>query len=155
MKRKVIAVAVLATAAIAVAAGASANPDATKQRVAIEGRGASGFVLTPLTGRALERDAGTATFCCWSSRTVVRDGEQAELITGHVMTLVGKNGTLVASSRMEAVDATDGFGVVTGTWKLLRGTGDYAGLRGGGRVTVVVLPNGTWKWRRSGLLGPG
>jgi hypothetical protein len=154
MRRKVTAVAVVATAAITLAACATAGPVATKQRVAIEGKGANGFVLTPLTGGALERDSGAATFCCWSSRSVVRDGERQELITGHEMTLVGKHGTLVARSRMEGVDVTDGFSVVTGTWTVVRGTGAYARLAGGGRVAVVGLPNGTWKWRRDGLLGP-
>lgn len=68
------------------------------------------------------------------------------------MTLVGKRGTLVARNRMEWLDIPGGYAVFTGTWKVVRGTGDYARISGGGRVAGVVLPNGDARWRREGLL---
>jgi hypothetical protein len=154
MRRAVTAVAVLVAVATALAGVAAAGPIAAKQRVSIVGKGASGFVLTPLTAGPLERDAGRARFCCWKTRTIVRDGQEVWVNTGHEMTLVGKQGTLVARNRMEIVAVSDGLATVAGTWTFVRGTGDYAGLVGGGRVAGVVLPSGEWKWRRDGLLGP-
>ena len=60
----------------------------------------------------------------------------------------------MARNQIEWVDLPDGWAVFTGTWKVIRGTGDYAGLSGGGRVAGVTLPNGAAKWRREGFLGP-
>ena len=69
------------------------------------------------------------------------------------MTLVGKRGTLVARNRVEWLDVPQGYALFTGTWRVVRGTGDYAGLAGGGRVAGVTLPNGEARWRREGFLG--
>ena len=64
-----------------------------------------------------------------------------------------RGGTLVASNRMEFLDIQGGYSVFTGTWKVIRGTGDYAELSGSGRIAGIVLPNGTTKWQREGFLG--
>ena len=115
-------------------------------------KGANGsFVLTPLTSGAIKPDTGTATFCCWSSRHIVRDGEAIE-VNDPQMTLTGKRGTLVARNRIEWVDIPDGWAVFTGTWKVIRGTGDYAGLSGGGRGASVTLRDGSEKTRFEGFL---
>lgn len=140
-------------AAVALSVGASAGAGGGKQRVVIQWKGASGFVLTPLTSGTLKGDTGTATFCCWTSRMVIRDGLKVE-IGNPKMTLVGKHGTLVASNRMEFLDIRGGYSVITGAWKVIRGTGDYAQLSGGGRIAGIGLPNGTTKWQREGFLGP-
>jgi hypothetical protein len=140
-------------AAFALSIGASAGAVGGKQRVVIQWKGASGFVLTPLTSGKLKDDTGTATFCCWKSRVVIRDGLRVE-IGDPKMTLVGQRGTLVASNRMEFLDIRGGYSVFTGAWKVIRGTGDYAQLSGTGRVAGIVLPNGTTKWQREGVLGP-
>ena len=55
------------------------------------------------------------------------------------MTLTGKRGTVVARNRIEWVDIPDGWAAMTGTWKVIRATGDYAGLSGGGRGAGVML----------------
>jgi hypothetical protein len=65
-----------------------------------------------------------------------------------------KRGTLVVRSRIGFVDIPDGWAVFTGTWKVIRGTGDYAGLSGGGRRAGVQLPNGTVNSRFEGFLNP-
>ena len=72
----------------------------------------------------------------------MRDGQSID-INDPLLTLTGKRGTLVARNRVEWIDVPDGYAVFTGTWKVVRGTGDYAGLSGGGRGAGVGLPNGT------------
>jgi hypothetical protein len=143
----------VAAATVILAAGASAGPNATKQRIAIQGQGAT-FTLKPLTTGVLKSDAGSASFCCWTGRAVIRDGQKLEVTNGPDMTLLGKRGTLEAHNRMEFLDVSGGYSLFTGTWKVVRGTGDYAGLAGGGRIAGVGLPNGEVKWRREGVLSP-
>ena len=70
------------------------------------------------------------------------------------MTLTGKRGTLVVRNQIGWVDIPDGWAVFTGTWKVIRGTGDYAGLAGGGRGAGVMLANGNAKSRFDGFLSP-
>jgi hypothetical protein len=152
MNRKLTAVAVLAAVAVTLAAVAVAGPVAAKQRIAIEVKGANeSFVLTPLTSGAIKLDTGTATFCCWSSHRIMRDGQAIE-VNNPQMTLTGKRGTLVARNQVEWVDVAAGWAVFTGTWKVIRATGDYAGLSGGGRGASVSLPDGNEKTRFEGFL---
>ncbi len=66
------------------------------------------------------------------------------------MTLTGKRGTLVTRNQIEWLDVPTATPLFTGTWKVVRGTGDYAGLAGGGRVAGVTFPNGATRWRREG-----
>lgn len=141
----------LAAAALTLTAVAAAGPVAAKQRIAIQGQGGT-FTLKPLTTGLLKSDAGTISFCCWTGRTVIRDGQKIEVTNGPDMTLEGKRGTLVAHNRMEYLDVPGGYSLFTGTWKVVRGTGVYAGLAGGGRVAGVGLSNGEVKWRREGVL---
>src|SRR6185503_13531382 len=70
LMRKPTAAVLVAIAAVTLAAGAAAGPDAAKQRVAIQGHGAV-FELKPLTSGDIKSDAGAASFCCWTVRTVV------------------------------------------------------------------------------------
>ena len=150
MRRKLTAVAALAATAVTLTAVAAASPVAAKQRVVIQWT-AKGFVLIPQTAGALKSDSGTASFCCWSQRFSTRDGLKIET-TDPELTLAGKRGSLVIRNRMEWLDVPQGYALFTGTWKVVRGTGDYARLAGGGRVAGIVLPNGDTKWRREGLL---
>ena len=71
----------------------------------------------------------------------MRDGQAVDL-NNPQMTLTGKRGTLVARNEIGYVDLPDGWAVFTGTWKVISGTGDYAGLAGGGRGAGVNTPNG-------------
>jgi hypothetical protein len=151
MGRKLTALAALAALAVTLAAVAAAGPVAAKQRVAIKENGS--FVLTPLTQGAIKRDTGGASFCCWTERHTMRDGEAID-INDPKMTLTLKRGTLVISNQIGFVDIPDGWTVFTGTWKVIRGTGDYAGLSGGGRRAGVMLPNGNVKSQFEGFLSP-
>ena len=153
MNRKLTTVAALAATAAMVAAVAAAGPVAAKQRIAVQVKSGGSFVLTPLTSGAIKPDSGTATFCCWTQRSTVRDGQAID-INNPQMTLTGKRGTLVARNQIGFVDLPDGWAVFTGTWKVISGTGVYAGLSGGGRGAGVQLPNGNERSQFEGFVGP-
>lgn len=150
MNRKLTAIVVIAATAATLAAVAGARPAATKQRVTIDQK-AGAFVLTPLTPGAIKSDTGTATFCCWTTRHIVRDGQTID-VDNPEMTLTGKHGTLVARNRIEWGDIPDGSSVFAGSWKVVRGTGDYAGLSGGGRVAGLASASSKAKSRFVGVL---
>ena len=152
MGRKLTGVTAVVAAAATLATVAAAGPTATRQRVGIQVTGSS-FVLTPLTPGAIKPDAGTAAFCCWTRRTTIRDGESIE-INNPRMTLTGKQGTLVAQNVIGFVDLPKGWAVFTGTWKVIRGSGAYAGLAGGGRGAGVSPANGDNTAQFEGYLAP-
>jgi hypothetical protein len=155
MKARVVALVALA-AAVTLSSVASAEPDAAKQRVVITSQAshttqASPFVLTPLQAGALKRDSGTQTAGSSSGRSVMREGQRVEIYDS-VGTLKGKLGSLVIRYRTEYVDGGNGYHVGTGTWKILRGTGHYAQITGGGRSGTVWLDRGPWSSRSEGFL---
>lgn len=143
-------------AAVTITAVAAAGPDATKQRVAFTTQASqttnvSPFVLTPLQAGALKPDAGTQIAGASSGRTVMRDGQRVEIYDS-VGTLKGKLGSLVIRLRTDYVDGGNGYHVGTGTWKVVRGTGQYAQITGGGRSGTVSLDRGPWSSRIEGFL---
>ncbi len=81
----------------------------------------------------------------------MRDGQAID-INNPQMTLTGKRGTLVARNQIGWIDVPDGLAVFTGTWKVISGTGAYAGLAGGGRGAGVQLANGNTKAQFEGFL---
>jgi hypothetical protein len=141
MKVRLTLLVALATV-VTLTAVAAAGPHAAKQRVAIETKILPGgtFVLTPLQAGALKRDSGSFSGN-WSTapgRDVVRHGQSVGIYT-NTWTLTGKRGTFTIRERVEWVNiGTDGNGdgegdsVATGTWKVVRGTGQYAGVTGSG-----------------------
>ena len=151
MSRKLTAIAVLAATAAMLATVAGAAPGAAKQRVSIDIATAGTFTLTALTPGAVKSDTGNATFCCWTQRYITRNGQSIE-INNPQMTLIGKRGTIVARNQIGWIDVPDGWGVFTGTWKVIRGTGAYAGLAGGGRGAGVALANNNTKATYAGFL---
>jgi hypothetical protein len=155
MKARVVALVAL-VAAVTLTSVAAAGPDAAKQRVVITSQASqttqvSPFVLTPLQAGALKRDSGTQTAGSSSGRTVMREGQRVEIYDS-VGTLKGKLGSLVIRYRTEYVDGGSGYHVGTGTWKVVRGTGQYAQITGGGRSGTVVLDRGPWSSRVEGFL---
>ena len=138
------AVLVALAATVTLTSVAAAGPAAAKQRVAIDMRICSQgtFVLTPLHAGPLKRDSG-AIDSNWLSiigRDVMRDGQRVTIYDGAVTTLTGKRGTLTIRDRNTWVDlAHDGNGdgendgIAFSTWKVVRGTGQYAGIVGKGR----------------------
>jgi hypothetical protein len=151
-----LALLVALAAAVTLTSVASAGPDAAKQRVAITSQAAkptevSPFVLTPLQAGPLKRDSGTVSGPLPSERVVMRGGQRVSIYEG-VVTLKGKRGSLVTRYRSEYVDGGNGYHPGTGTWKVLRGTGQYARITGGGRSGHVWLDRGPWSSRDEGFL---
>ncbi len=151
MRTNVTVVAAIAAMAVTLTAVAAAGPVAAKQRVAIQENGS--FVLTPLTPGAIKRDTGTASFCCWTERHIMRDGQAID-INDPRWTFTGKLGTIEGRNQVGFVDLPDGWAVFTGTWKVIRATGAYAGLSGGGRVAGVQPAKGNTKAQFEGFLSP-
>jgi hypothetical protein len=161
MKAKLTAFAVFVALAVTLTSLAAAGSEVAKQRVALtvtilpSGKG----VLTPLKDGALKRDSGTfgGNWAQNPDRTVVREGQKVE-IYNNVWTFAGKGGSLVFRERTETVDLgqdldhnafEDGIGI--GTWKVVRGTGDYAGIAGAGR-SAHFYQGQRWVARFEGFL---
>ena len=88
----------------------------------------------------------------------MRDGQKVTIYDGGVATLTGKRGTLTIRNRNEWVDfgrdangdgQVDGIGI--GTWKVVRGTGQYGGIVGKGRGGQIGLGS-PWYARFEGFL---
>jgi hypothetical protein len=145
---------VLAAAAVTLTSVAAAGPSATKQRVAIETKifPQGTFVLTPLQAGALKRDSGTIVgdYSTTPDRVVMREGQEVAIHPA-VWTLMGKRGTLVFRERTEWVAVGYDDGVAIGTWKVVRGTGQYAKLAGSGRSGHAGLGS-PWYARYEGFI---
>jgi hypothetical protein len=160
MKAKPAVLAVLG-AAFALTSVAAAGPDAARQRVAITVTMVSGkAVLEPLQKGVLVRSEGTFGGSRQSQtpdRTVLRDGQKLDIYSG-TWTFTGKRGTLVFRERNEWMDLghdlnRDGSedGIAVGTWQVVRGTGPYAGITGGGR-SAHLGQGRVWVIRYEGYL---
>jgi len=153
MHARHILLAVLA-AAVSLTSVASAGPAAAKQRVAINMKilPESTFVLTPLRSGTLKRDSGTISgnWMTAPGREVVRKGQTVGIYT-NTWTLTGKRGNLVFRERIEWVDVGNDDDVATGTWKVVRGTGEYAGIAGSGGSGHAGLGS-PWYARFEGFL---
>jgi hypothetical protein len=111
------------------------------------------FVLTPLRVGTLKRDSGTESAGTLPpERVVMREGQRVAIYDPIFETLKGRRGSLVIRSRIEYVDAGNGYHVGTGTWKVVRGTGQYAQITGGGRRGDVYIDRGPWSGRNEGFL---
>jgi hypothetical protein len=148
MKARLAIFAALA-AAVTLASIAAAGPDAAKQRVVITMRNLPNgqFVLEPVQAGALERDSGTTSVLFRRLNTVIRDGQRVEIYR-LTFTLKGKRGTLTTQERNNWVD-TGGPFVGMGTWKVVRGTGQYAKIAGSGRSAAAGLDRGNGDWYAS------
>jgi hypothetical protein len=146
-----------AAMAIMLTSVAAAGANTAKQRVMFTTQAAqttdvSPFVLTTLETGALKGDSGKMIAKSAGERIVMREGQEVSIYEGPV-TLKGKRGTLVIRNRSEWVDAGNGYHVATDTWKVVRGTGQYAGVTGGGRGGNVWLENTDhWSSHAEGFL---
>jgi hypothetical protein len=141
--RHAILVALAAT--VMLASVAAAAPVAGRQQVAITSKlyPQGTFVFTPLTTGALKRDSG---------KVGVEDA-------GHSVaefTFKGKRGMLVIRETQDWVNVGEevqGFtpAVSIGSWKVVRGTGQYTRVTGGGRSGEAGLGS-IWWARQEGFL---
>jgi hypothetical protein len=135
--------AILALAAIAAAVTltsvAAAGPAATKQRMQIDTKfPGDTFALTALEVGAIKGDTGKQRCDSEPTKTTVyRDGQETYPWSCGAWTFVGKRGTLVLRSQYVWIEAGGPYNVATGTWKVVRGTGQYARVTGGGRSARV------------------
>ena len=155
--RAIQAILVPLVAAIVLTSVAAAGPEAAKQRVVITSQASqttqvSPFMFTPLQAGALEGDSGTLTPRSDLGRTRTRTGRASRSMS--TSEPKGKLGSLVIRHRTEYVDGGNGYHVGTGTWKVVRGTGQYAQITGGGRSGTVWLDRGPWSYRSEGFLTP-
>ena len=143
---------VVLAAALTFVAAADGTSTASKQRVAIISKaGVGGFTLTPVTPGALRTDSGRVDYCCFSAKSLVRDG-QSVLINDPLETFKGKRGTLVLRLRIEWLDAGNSYTIGVSTWRVVSGTGAYKGVTGGGRGASSWLPRGPVSFRADGFL---
>jgi hypothetical protein len=154
--RAIQAILVAVVAAITVTSVAAAGPEAANQRVVITSQASrttqvSPFTFTPLQAGALKVDSGKQIAESSSGRTVMREGQSLEIYDS-VSTYKGKLGSLVIRHRTEYVYGGNGYHVGTGTWKVVRGTGQYAHITGGGRSGTAWLDRGPWSFRDEGVL---
>ena len=142
-------------AAVTLSSAASAATVGAKQRVAITITPSVGaFVLTPLTRGETKRDSGNVSWQRESERVLMRDGQRVELWIG-TGTFIGKRGEFLIRFRIDWLDAGNGREAGSGTWKIIRGTGDYANLAGAGRSAHVWLPRGPAASRAEGFMRSG
>ena len=149
------AIVVVLTAAFVLTSFASASADATKQRVQIDMKihPKKTFALATLQTGALKRDSGT--HACPGDPddlgAVQRDGQESFRWECRAWMFTGKRGRLVLRSQFTWIEAGGPYNIATGTWKVVRGTGQYAGVTGGGRSAQVGGPSG-WLARYQGFL---
>lgn len=111
-------------------------------------------MLTPMNTGVLTGDSGTisSNWTSISGRKVMRDGQVVTIYDGAVTTLTGKRGTLTIRDRNEWVAVESGEDAIgIGTWKVVRGTGQYAGIVGKGRNGHAGLGS-PWYARYEGVL---
>ena len=146
---------VVLVAAVALTSVAAAGPAPTKQRVQIDMKiyPKKTFALATLQSGALKRDSGT--HACPGDPddlgAVQRDGQEAFRWECRAWTFTGKRGKLVLRSQFTWIEAGGAYNIATGTWKVVRGTGQYARVTGGGR-SAQVGPPGEWLARYQGFL---
>jgi hypothetical protein len=149
MSRTWLTVAAALGAMLLVPAAAPGGMDAKKQRVAIEVKlplnaPKGTFALLTLTSGSLAADKGSTTFTSGPTPVFVGrivDGQRVDRFRG-TTTLTSKRGTLLLRLQQDFVSAGNDYQVATGTWSIVRGTGDYAGLAGGGRSALVRPASG-------------
>ena len=145
-------------AAFTLTSVAAAGPNAAKQRVMITSQAAqttlvAPFVLTPLQAGVIKPDSGKLIAGSNATdRVVMREGQEVTIVDD-VSTFKGKRGSFVTRFHGEWVDAGNGYNVGSASWKVMRGTGQYAKITGGGRgASVWSERTDAWSSHMEGVL---
>jgi hypothetical protein len=144
-------------AAVTLASAAAGSPNAARQRVTITTQApkttkVSPFTLTPVQSGPVKPDVGSWVVTSETSRKMTREGQDVDVYVT-TSTLKGKLGSLVVRVRQDWTEAGNGYNASVDTWKVVRGTGQYARVTGGGRGTSVWLEsNDHWSSRDQGFL---
>jgi hypothetical protein len=147
-------------ATVAATSVAAAESKRVTQRVAISAKNlANGqFVLTPLQSGTLKRDSGKASITFRDAGKVMHQGQSVSLYESTFI-FKGERGSLTINERSEWVDVSNenapGFdfrpAVAIGTWKVVRGTAQYALIAGGGRSAHAGMGQ-KWFARQEGFV---
>jgi len=151
MSRTWMIVAAAVGCAFLVPAAAPGGLDAKKQRIAVEIKlplnAAKGtFALLTLTRGSLDRDTGSTAFTSGPTPVFmgrIVGGQRVDRFRG-TTTLTSKRGTLVLRLQQDFVSAGNRYQVATGTWSVVSGSGQYAGLAGSGRSALVRPASGRY-----------
>ena len=134
-------------------AGSGSNA-VRKQRIAIDmvintGNDTGTFTLSPLTPGSLEADKGTVAIPGVGFGTALRNGMKV-MNFAMGQNLKGRHGAFGLPVRFDENEMQNGVDVQVGTWKIVKGTGAYSGVSGGGRYVAVQLSNGRRLVRQEG-----
>ena len=103
--------------------------------------------LTDVPGEQLDSGTASAYGAGWG--TEYRNGMKVRTVMRRP-TLDGKDGTLRLVQSYDASEMQNGVRVQLGTWRIEKGTGKYAGVKGGGRYVAVSMLNGRTLVRQEG-----
>jgi hypothetical protein len=140
-------------AAVTLTSAAAGGPGVAKQRIGITSNlyPKREFVLVPQQAGTLRRDSGVARVIYGTWKRVTREGQEMEVLRAYV-TFEGRRGTFTIRERTEWIDAGRPS-IAIGTWKIVRGTGQYAQSFGSGRSAHSGLAVGSpWYARLEGVL---
>lgn len=152
MHRYALILSLLGTLAIT-----ATSPAASKQRIAIDGKGSvltpqATFVLTTLSRGGLTADVGHGLNEGAPRPIVVAKTGQSVRKVAFTNAFRGKNGTFDVVGLVESASAGNGFAADHGTWTFKGLTGTYAGYSGGGAVALVSTPTGRLVYRLEGYV---
>jgi hypothetical protein len=127
-----------------------------RQRVAInmvvdDSADTGAFTVNPLTVGLTKSDKGPATMGGGAFGDSIRNGMRVfEMVRRP--SLDGRRGTLVLVQRFDTNEMQNGVRVGVGTWRIKSGSGQYFGVRGGGRYVAVSMANARTLVRQDGWL---
>ena len=147
MRRALTLGAIAVLAALAVTGSLSAATGAAKTSLTITALGKASGLGGPTSGtfnlvgaNAATTDSGRLTFTAPTNALPRKTADGLAYTPMQLTeTLKGKHGTLVIRSTVRLFDVVKEDDVIaTGTWSILRGTGKYAGLKGGGALVGIM-----------------
>ena len=143
---------VVLAAALTFVSAAAGTSTAPKQLVTFDSKaGPDHFTLVWRKPGAAITDSGSVDNNVRTAEHLVRDGQSVR-VNSVLETYTGKRGTLVLRDRIEWLDAGNGYMIGVSTWRVVRGTGAYKGVTGGGRGGSVWPPSGPVSFHADGFL---